>query len=140
MRILFAFLIAIVGVGCNEDVAAHYRTYADLQRAGAGPQSWMPRWMPSTATDIYDWHSLDTNATLISFHLRDASPSLLRECEPATQPKNPGRGPWWPTDRDFASMQHFKCEEQTVFADGHISVSNAGAALDRRTNRVYYWR
>jgi hypothetical protein len=134
-------LISMLSImGCNEDVEAHYRTYSDLENAGVGPRSWMPHWLPRTAVDIHDLHNLDTNSTLISFSVPEATPALLRACRPVTAGRNPGRAPWWPTDQAFATLQHFECEERTTFGDGRVETRVTGAAIDRRSKRIYFWR
>lgn len=87
------FILAIAALGlvaCGDDIEAHYRTYAELERAGDGARSWMPGWLPSSATDIYDWHNLDTNATRIRFSVPAATPAMLSRCRAARHAKNPG--------------------------------------------------
>ena len=126
-------------VGCDEDIEAHYPTYSDLEKAADGPRSWMPKWLPRNAADIHDWHNLDTNSTLISFSVPEATPALLVDCRPAAG-RNPGRASWWPNDQAFSKLQHFECEERTTFGDGHVETRTTGAAIDSRSNRVYFWR
>ena len=142
MRLLL--LIAAVSCalsGCGEDIEAHYPTYADLQKANAGARSWMPQWLPASATDIRDWHDLDTNATLIAFAVPEATPQLLRGCRPAKMARNPGTpSAWWPDNQAFMELEHFRCDERVTFADGRVETREAGAALDRTNHRIYFWR
>lgn len=142
MRNLFVVItVCSVLTGCGEDVESYYASYSELQAADAGARSWMPAWLPRSATDICDWHNLDTNATLIAFSVPQASPTLLVGCQPASSVKNPGEGSkWWPDDRAFAKLQHYECEERMTYADGRVEVRYAGAAIDPRRNRVYFWR
>lgn len=130
---------AAIFIGCGEHLESRYETYADLERAGAGARSWLPVWLPSTATDIREWHDLDTNATRAVFTVPNAA-SLLAGCKPSRFVRNPGSAPWWPSDRVFEGLQHFRCEERQEFADGHEEVRPAGAALDPRAGRIFFWR
>lgn len=139
--VLIIAVAAFTITACGEDVESHYRTYAELELAGEGPRSWMPSWLPRSATDIHDWHNLDTNATRIAFSVPRATPALLTDCRPTTRTRKfRGFSDWWPDERTFATLQHFECEERTAFADGHVEVRVAGAAIDMRAKRVYFWR
>jgi len=127
-------------VACGERVESHYATFRDLERASAGARSWMPEWLPESATDIREWHDLDTNSTLVAFTVPNATPTLLSGCKPFRFTANPGSASWWPTDDSFASLKHFECEERTSFAGGRIETRRAGVALDQARNRLYFWR
>jgi len=128
-------------LGCGEDIESRYSNVAELRRAEAGAQSWMPHWLPATAIDIRDWHNLDTNATFIAFNVPKVTQALLAGCQPVGTLRNRREGPaWWPDDLAFAKLQHFKCEERKTFGDGRIEVRETGAAIDHGSNRVYFWR
>ena len=142
MRNQFVVMILCCALtGCGEDVESHYASYSELQAADAGARSWMPAWLPPSATDIRDWHNLDTNATLIAFTVPQPGPELLVGCRPASSVENPGEASiWWPDDEAFAEFQHFECEERMTYTDGRVELRHAGAAVDPRRNRVYFWR
>jgi hypothetical protein len=141
MRRVFFLLLVLFTTACDESVERHYQNYAELQRAGAGAKSWMPDWLPASATDIYDWHDLDTSSTLVAFSVPNASPILLRGCRRVAKVTNPGDASiWWPNDRAFSAMQHFECDDRITYQNGQVDQRAAGAAIDPATNRVYFWR
>lgn len=141
MRHPFAILLACTTlVACSEDFESRYATTADVRQAGAGTRSWLPTWLPESATDIRERHNIDSNATLVAFTVPSATPSLLVGCRPGRVAPPRGGASWWPSNEEFDQLDHFTCEERMVFGDGHVETWRTGAALDRKANRVYFWR
>jgi hypothetical protein len=139
--LLISGTLSLLLLGCGENIEAHYSTYAELHAADSGARSWMPQWLPRSATDIRDWHNLDSNGTLIAFTVPRATSALLEGCRPTSEAKNPvEQSSWWPDDQAFAKLQHFDCEERVTYADGRVEVRRAGAATDSQRNRIYFWR
>ncbi len=79
-----------------------------------------------TTYEIREAHDVDTNATAVSFKYGDARPAdFLKTCT-------------------FLSRQNqkelYRCEEKTVFADGHTERRDAWVRIDARQKSADFWR
>ena len=140
MRLLVAALLTLVAIACKEDFESRYATFSDVQRAGAGSRSWLPRWLPEDATDIRERHNIDSNATLVAFTVPTISRVQMSGCRPGRAPRHRGSASWWPSDTELGTLEHYVCDQQIPFADGRVEVWRGGAAIDRAENRIYFWR
>jgi len=69
-RISLIGLLLSISLGrCNENFHAKYPDATALQKAGSGARSWFPAPLPASATDLEEWHNIDTNATVGRFRL-----------------------------------------------------------------------
>jgi hypothetical protein len=73
-RIATVTLLVILGfplsrLGCElvEFRQARYDTYSAAVAAGAGERGWLPSFVPASAVEIHELHSLDTNAQWLRF-------------------------------------------------------------------------
>jgi hypothetical protein len=141
IRIAAPICVALLCVACTEQFQSHYPTYADAHKDGAVSQGWIPAWVPKSALNIYEWHDLDTSATLLVFTYGSEDPAeFLPECTEQQSPRNPGAAKWWPTDAQWAMLEHYQCRERTVFADGRVETRTTGVALRREERRLFFWR
>lgn len=126
----------------RENLESHYRTYTEAVAAGAIARGWIPKWLPSTASDIHEEHNIDTNATLLAFDYGTAGPEqFLATCHRDSRvPRNPGSDGWWPDDATWHKLQFYRCDERDVYQDGHVKVTRAGAAIDTSRRKAYFWR
>lgn len=134
-------ILVLSTFACREDFETSYRTYHDALADGAITRGWLPAWLPPTATDIVEWHDLDTNATFASFDYGSApTTTFLSTCEPTSRTPLPSqpRSASWPRDR--SDLQFYSCAEKTRFADGRVEVREAWVAIDRKRTRAYFWR
>lgn len=137
----FIALLVLSAVACREDFETSYRTYHDAVADGAIARGWLPAWLPPTATDIVEWHNLDTNATFASFNYGSAATlTFLSKCEPTSRRplRSQPRSASWP--RDWSDLQFYSCVEKTRFADGRVEVRETWVAIDRKRTRAYFWR
>lgn len=140
MRIIL--LLLIVTAGCRESLESHYDTYDAAVADGAIKRGWLPQWLPKSATDIHEWHNIDTNATTASFAYGHEDPSIfLAGCEQENEVRrNPGSSSWWPNDKAWKRIKVHRCEERIVYGDGHVEIHPAWASVDDRERRIYFWR
>lgn len=137
----FILILVLTTVACREDFETSYRTYHDAVADGAIARGWLPAWLPPTATDIVEWHDLDTNATFASFSYGSAATAtFLSPCEPTSRRPLPSRpwSSWWP--RNGSDLHFYRCAEKTSFADGRVEVRETWVAIDRKQARAYFWR
>lgn len=140
-RLAAVAFIALLCVACTEHFESHYPTYADAQRDGAISRGWIPAWVPESALDIYDWHDLDTNTTLLALTYGSENPAeFLSKCTRGEPPRNPGAAKWWPTDARWATLEHYQCREQTTFADGRVETRRTDVAVSREQRRLFFSR
>lgn len=139
MRVIFVLFLFVAG--CKESFESHYPTY-DAAIADGAKRGWLPEWLPKSATDIHEWHNIDTNATIASFAYGTVEPAeFLVSCRPETpKPENPGRAPWWPNDDAWKRVHVYRCDERVVYGDGHVEIHAAWAGVDKQNRRVYFWR
>ena len=140
MKRLVIILLTLVALACKEDFESRYATFSDVQRAGVGSRTWLPRWLPENATDIRERHNIDSNATLVAFTVPAISHIQLGACRPGRAPRHRGSAAWWPNDTELNTLEHYVCDERVSYADGRIEVWRGGAAVDRAANRIYFWR
>jgi hypothetical protein len=112
MRALGTIAFAVVQLGCvgpfSEDFEARYATVAAARQSDAiGDHRWIPAILPETATDIVEFHNIDTNATWGCFRLNGGADQLISlvRAKAARESKGAVSGgprqwfrtrPWWP--------------------------------------------
>jgi hypothetical protein len=134
-------LVCAAFTACStEEFVTQYSTVADLHKADAGVRTRMPAWLPSSATEIREWHSANGRATLVAFKVPSVTRSILTNCRAGRLVPLPPPTSWWPSSEDFDRLDHFTCDEPAVSSDGRAITHSAGAAIDRETDRVYFWR
>jgi hypothetical protein len=140
MRVILVLLL--FAAGCKESFESNYPTYDAAIADGAVKRGWLPDWLPKSATDIHEWHNIDTNATIASFAYGQAEPSVfLAGCHPETQTRrNHGRASWWPNDQAWRGIKVYRCDERIVYGDGHAEIHPAWAGVDEQRRRAYFWR
>lgn len=79
--IVLALALAIswnkLGSSISDWKASEFATYSELQTSGLSEQGWLPKWMPSSATQIKETHNLDTGAGYLFFHFSEADLNRL---------------------------------------------------------------
>ncbi len=77
VRIAALIALAASPLACRERVGGHFATYADAQRAELDVRGWLPHFVPSTATEIWEEHDLDTNEQWMRFTVPPNDTSVL---------------------------------------------------------------
>ena len=91
-KIILASSLMVLLSACDDGLIL-YETYENLEQAevdGAVARGWVPEWMPRDATNIHEYHDLDTSSQAMSFEVADPSslvwPSLCNSTINATRP------------------------------------------------------
>ena len=142
MRVTFLFAFACLALVRCDSRESSYATYEAAVHDGAIKRGWLPGWLPRTASNIHEWHDQDTNETLASFAYGNAKPEeFLRLCRrDPSAPQSRHRAKWWPDQAEWSRFEIYRCEERTVYGDGHVEARGAWVALDRRARTAYFWR
>lgn len=74
-RLISSALLCFHLAGCSEIQETHYETYAAAVRDGAVVRGWIPAFVPSSAYDIYEAHTQDTNAQRLRFRIPRPKPA-----------------------------------------------------------------
>ena len=142
MRTHFRFsLIAtacLLASGCFwETTDASYSTAKEVIDSGYLDKGWIPRWLPSDATNLQETHNIDSNVSELSFSIPGAESLLLpASCSPVafkdTVPAYIQRG-WWPNEQDLReSYTFFRC---TADATDYTFVG-----VSSSSQNVLHWR
>ena len=87
---LFLTFVALASCSDSLELEKHYQTRDMAKADGAFKRGWLPKWLPDNATNIYERHNLDTNASAISFHAAKSGPADLQlTCKPVSNPHKP---------------------------------------------------
>jgi hypothetical protein len=138
--VLFASVV-LVAAAC-EQMETFETTYPDAAsaiKAGAvGEGKWVPKFLPSSATNIRETHNMDTNELWLSFHFQPTDyASFGQACTPITASKtayprkSPGR--WWPIgllqgSGDVpGSYEFYQCAGSGILA------------IDASKSAAFYW-
>jgi hypothetical protein len=124
-------ILVLALLGCQEAYESHYPDRAAAVADGAIARGWLPEWLPQTATDIHEWHDLDTNSSKASFRYEAGdAPKLPLGCqassvvpEEAAEARASGQ-----------SFESYACPDQAT-ARGVLLV-----AVDETARRVYLQR
>ena len=107
-----------------------YVVFDDVEHArsmGAFERGWLPEWLSSEATEIHEFHDLDTNAQAITFSIENVEAfSWPKECKPAITVKRP----LLETEKFPQSVHKDKSVQE---CDGFYAVKDAGGL-------VHLWR
>lgn len=132
--------LLILAAGCSEQRESNYRTRAELDAAGLGARSWFPQWLPNDATNLREWHDLDTNQTIGRFTSTPSFQPPSEVCKPSTSAQSTGNVSWWPDETRFRGLERLTCTEPQTFGDGHVEAWSVDVAIDRTTGDVFFWR
>lgn len=120
----------IFGWGCvgplSEDSETHYAGVAAARADGAFARGWLPEILPDDATDIWEFHNIDTNLTWACFntpHGPGVVRTLLaqRGAARTSGPIHTGPTrflrvrPWWPSSMGTEQIEAYSFSENTPF-------------------------
>lgn len=136
-RSLIVAACALVS-GCFwETTDASYSTAKEVIDNGHLEKGWIPRWLPSDATNLQETHNIDSNASELSFSIPGrGSLALPESCTPAdfknTVPASIQRH-WWPSEQQLReSYDFYECPAD---ATEHMFV-----AVRADGRRALHWR
>ncbi|HDS0948298.1 TPA: hypothetical protein QDZ34_002317 [Stenotrophomonas maltophilia] len=132
---LCALCIALTA--CSMVMEASYNTTQDAMADGMIAKGWIPEWTPLEATDLREFHDLDSNVSALAFntpaaiHLQLPADCVRTEYDPSGRVAIGRR--WWPDEDTLsASYTHFRC------APEHGKATYA--AIEHHGTRVLFWR
>lgn len=135
-------ILAIIGItitGCvQKTTVEEYRNLNEAMAKGsAGDRGWIPKFVPTSSTDIKIAYRVETNETWLIFKsdLKDLK-QLLSECPaPSQYPELPRESPasWWPKFLTSASSE--KKADWIPF----VCAPEGAGVIDMATNQAYYW-
>lgn len=69
MKVIYVILICSIFVlsGCSDVEVSNYKNYRELIESGAVARGWAPDFMPATAYEISEGHSVEISEIMISF-------------------------------------------------------------------------
>jgi hypothetical protein len=128
--VLIAILLLVTG--CKEQVESHYPTVNAAAQAGAFKRGWLPGVLQPDATDIREWHDLDSNEVVGQFVLNDSLLHHLQsDCiESEGKPPNiPGQS--W--------RAHTSVDGATAAGFHVVRCDNFFVSTDRANGVGYFW-
>lgn len=119
--------------GCSERPESHFPTReaaAELIKRG-----WIPEWLPASATNIYEFHDLDTNEVWLRFaYAKTDVPPFESLCYSVNRPphmRSAGKA-WW--------LKRADGERESALVTYDCSVEGGRLAVDHEALVAYYWR
>jgi hypothetical protein len=115
-----------------------YNSLAAAQSEGATETGRIPAWVPTSATDLNEAHSVDTVQSVLSFSFDSADMDrMTATCEPVESYdiQYPAMdADWWPPDlRGMAGARAKGYKIYDCFNEmGYL-------AVDEATNQAYFW-
>jgi hypothetical protein len=102
--ILMIAISCVLIAGCDEKFESHFPTAAAASEAGEFTRGWLPEVLRPDATDIYEWHDLDSNRGGGRFSV---NPSLVHRIE---------------SDCQRTSKTEFRCDEFWISVDSEKGI------------------
>ena len=135
-----AISVILLFCGCDNLDLEKDAAYQDMRAAianGAVARGWIPSWVPTNATNLREAHDLDTNESLLLFHVPASSQIALPEsCKPAAAESiatpNLERD-WWPLDETSRKTYRlYQCSQGDP--NEFVAVTSAGVVLHWRAH------
>lgn len=148
--------VGLLGAGCvgpfSDDFETSYRTLAEARgkaAVGDGGGAWIPEILPEAATDIFELHNIDTNATWGCFRPNGQAEQVVRllrarAARPVKErlPDAPTRWlrtrDWWPESMTREGLEAFEFKEPSLAPA--LSGSTVRVAIDRANDVVCFRR
>jgi hypothetical protein len=133
IRPVLVMIVSVLFVtGCKEQLESHYPTVNTAAQAGAFKRGWLPGVLQPDATDMREWHDLDSNEVLGRFALNDSVLHRLQsDCKASQEePPNSTDPSWWP----YTSVQG-----ETAASFHVVRCDNFFVSTDRANGVGYFW-
>ena len=86
LSIVMAVVSVIYLISCAEIPVSEYANYDDARKAKAiGESKWLPSWLPESAVNIREAHSIDTNQVWLEFRIDSVNALTAKGCEAVAQ-------------------------------------------------------
>lgn len=126
-----------------ENPAAEYDSASELLAADAVQRSWLPTFIPASASRITHVHNLDTSEAWTAFSVPVGVVDSLKaklSAVPLSEVRQYGVGTsWrmrdWPPELDT----HLLITPRASFSTYRGPTPNSCVAIDDKSNRVYVW-
>ena len=141
---LVAFFVFAAGCDKFETRESHYSDYDEFEQSG-NPGRWVPPFVPRTATDIREFHYVDSNSVWVKFNPNSESIVWLTKlgCRDESAPNLPSAkrvsAAWWDKrlleeSSDSTTATTFEFYECPGDLGGHVAVSMSTEQM------VFFWR
>ena len=116
--LLLVLVLGVPSPACRDDFESHYPDVAAARRDGAFDRGWLPSLVPEDASDISEFHDIDTRLTVACF--TTSSLPALRESlqrQGAERMQGPIRTglratlQWWPDSMAREELEAYRVRE-----------------------------
>lgn len=118
--------------GCKEQLESRYPTVNTAAQTGAFKRGWLPGVLQPDATDMREWHDLDSNEVRGRFALNDSVLHRLpSDCKESQEEPPTGTDPsWW---------LHTRVGGETAASLHVVRCDNFFVSMDRANGVGYFW-
>jgi len=134
----FLSLSATTLISCTGELIENkFKTYNEALQSGDVGRGWIPKFIPKSATNIIEYHDLDTNAMRIEFSFSEQdSSNLIRDFKlvdtiEISKIKDSMRKPPWSTINPNVSLDFYSGRDQLGIRSFLV--------VDWNTHRAQYW-
>jgi hypothetical protein len=121
-RLLLGLVFGVTSTACQEDFESHYPDVEAARRDGAFDRGWLPALVPDDATNIVEFHDIDTGVTLACF-TTSSLPAVRESLQRQGAAQIPGPIPsgfrgtlrWWPDWMARPEVEAYRVKEDTRF-------------------------
>lgn len=131
---VLAVFAVLMLAACREQFESHYVSSAAAAKDRALERGWLPSLLRTDATEIREWHDIDTNEVRGTFSLSEKIKGRLgSECTPSEGAARAiGSTPaWWP---DYLVEGRTPPESTHIYRCGNFFV-----AIDATASKGYFW-
>lgn len=146
--LLAVVLILIVGCDWLETFETTYPDFEAViqeegipEKGGIGPGRWIPRFLPSSATDIIERHEIDTSERWLFFHFNPKDLTVMvSTCKEVTQSEVIYTGDiarsWWP---GTLTTRSGNIHSQKTDYEYYQCIGRGTIAVNIEKKEVYFW-
>jgi hypothetical protein len=143
--VVVAAIILIFAYTDLETSGSVFSNYEDAAKNDAvGPGKWLPSWLPKSANDIHEAHSIDTNQVWLEFKDVNSLRDLGQKCQPmdrrSARAALPNLGTGFPRSMRKSREQLSKATEIDAVHCEDADVKREWIAVQRSgSDLVYAW-
>jgi hypothetical protein len=128
--VMVASLLPVTG--CKEQLESRYPSVKTAVQAGAFKRGWLPTVLQPDATDMREWHDLDSSEVRGRFALNDSVLNRLQSaCKESLEEPPVGTGPsWW---------LHTNLDGKIAASFHVVRCDNFFVSTDRENGIGYFW-
>lgn len=137
-RLTVLFVVALAGCDPIEVLETSYPDLAEAESRGGVSSGWIPKWLPTSSTNLREIHDIDTNESALAFDISGDTgwrpPSQCNAVPVSAVTPSRFDPEWWPDSDEFAnSYEFYSCPTDVPPTSVYVGVHNAG-------DRGIHWR